>query len=140
MGLQSMELKSIFVVMQKAAIYLLIFLVNLNTSFFEEVFKVPVLIQHFAEHQAINNDLTFSAFFEMHYGKPYEKQTGDERDNKLPYKKMDHQDVTHFVFLANRQITYCLKNVIVPYYRINHYKSNLYNNPNIGAFFRPPIA
>lgn len=129
-----------FALVKKLCIYILIFLVNLNTSFFEELFKVPVLVQHFLEHQEQNTELSFQQFLAMHYGNKDINDNDDDRDMQLPYKKLNHQDVTHFVFIPNRFYTSLVRIIPVDSQSQNHYKNNFLHNPHLGVLFRPPIV
>ncbi|WP_114759532.1 hypothetical protein [Flavobacterium sp. AG291] len=126
--------------MKKLCVYILIFLVNLNTSFFEELLKVPVLVQHFMEHQQRNADIGFGEFLAQHYGSRNTKDNDEDRDMQLPYKKLDHHDVTHFVFLPNRFYSSSVRITPMDSPVDNHYKNNFLHNPHLGALFRPPIA
>lgn len=127
--------------MRRLSIYILIFLVNLNTSFFfEELFKVPVLVQHYLEHQQKNSCLEFGDFLAMHYWGEDIDDKDDERDMQLPFKKLDHNDVTHFVYIPNRIYTSTIRNIPVTTQQENNFEVTLHSNPHLGALFRPPIV
>jgi len=61
-----------------------------------QLFKLPVLIQHFNEHQKVNGDLTFFQFLTLHYTTP---QDHDARDMELPFKDFGHCAVVQTVIL-----------------------------------------
>ena len=52
----------------------------------KQLFKIPVIFQHFAEHLQENNHLSLLDFLDMHYmhGSPYDQDY--DRDMKLPFK------------------------------------------------------
>ena len=52
----------------------------------KQLFKIPVIFQHFAEHQQEDKQLSLLAFLDMHYlhGSPYDQDY--DRDMKLPFK------------------------------------------------------
>ncbi|UUC44056.1 hypothetical protein [Flavobacterium cerinum] len=105
-----------------------------------QLFKVPVLFQHFEEHQAHNGSLGFVDFLAMHYWGDDINDSDDDRDMQLPFKKVDHH-VPNLVFIPNR-ITYTSSVCIVPdtsRLKIT-YNNELHSNPHLGALFRPPIV
>lgn len=52
----------------------------------KQLFKVPVIFQHFAEHRQEDKQLSLLDFLDMHYlhGSPYDQDY--DRDMKLPFK------------------------------------------------------
>ena len=52
----------------------------------KQLFKIPVIFQHYAEHRLENNHLSLVAFLDMHYlhGSPFDQDY--DRDMKLPFK------------------------------------------------------
>ena len=60
---------------------------------FRQVFKLPVLIEHFVNHQLINKDYTLMGFFEHHY---LDKNLDNdyEQDKKLPFRTYDFSTVS----------------------------------------------
>ncbi|THF53332.1 hypothetical protein E6C50_03780 [Flavobacterium supellecticarium] len=126
--------------MKKLAVYILVFLISLNNCFFVQLFKLPVLFQHFEEHQNDNGNLGFVDFLAMHYWGDDINDSDDDRDMQLPFKKVDHH-VPHLVFIPNR-ITYTTTiNRIPDTSRLKiTYNNHLHPNPHLGALFRPPIV
>jgi hypothetical protein len=54
-----------------------------------QLFKLPVLIQHYYEHKANNASVTLYAFLQMHYLGNDNDDTDNMRDQALPFKTMD---------------------------------------------------
>jgi hypothetical protein len=54
-----------------------------------QLFKLPVLVQHFKEHQQEDKDISLVKFIIMHYfsGSPRDKDY--DRDMQLPFKTAD---------------------------------------------------
>jgi hypothetical protein len=52
----------------------------------KQLFKIPVIFQHYAEHRLENNHLSLIDFLDMHYmhGSPFDQDY--DRDMKLPFK------------------------------------------------------
>lgn len=61
-----------------------------TTTELGEVFKLPVVWQHFQEHRAANPDLSFIAFLKMHYFNGDPKDADYQRDMQLPFKTHAH--------------------------------------------------
>ena len=58
----------------------------LSSAEVHQLFKLPVVFQHFAEHQLEDRNITFLQFLDMHYmhGSPMDKD--HDRDMQLPFK------------------------------------------------------
>jgi len=70
----------------------LILLQLFTTTEMGELFKLPVLIQHYFEHDEKDDDhLTFFAFIREHYAEMHAAATQNHSDQhkKLPFKVMD---------------------------------------------------
>lgn len=126
--------------MKKLSVFILVFLISLNNCFLVQLFKVPVLFQHFEEHQSHNGNLDFIDFLAMHYWGDDINDSDDDRDMQLPFKKIDHH-VPNLVFIPNR-ITHIQTVRIVPDTSVlkTNYNNDLHPNPHLGALFRPPIV
>lgn len=64
----------------------------------QELAKLPVLFQHYFEHQSLSQDITFSKYLWDHYNDVPHTDTDEDRDNQLPFKSTDH--VSGFLSLA----------------------------------------
>lgn len=51
--------------------------------------KLPVLFQHFYEHKALDQRMTFVGYLEHHYGDEPHTDNDADRDNQLPFKTND---------------------------------------------------
>ncbi|WP_290967230.1 hypothetical protein [Flavobacterium sp.] len=100
---------------------------------------MPVLVQHYMEHQQRSNGLAFTDFIAMHYLGQDINDNDDERDMQLPFKKVDPHS-QHLVFIPSRIYTSSLHIIPSDSAFINNYKRNLHINPYLGSLFRPPIA
>ncbi|HWB26777.1 MAG TPA: hypothetical protein VG738_14940 [Chitinophagaceae bacterium] len=58
----------------------------LSSTEAHQLFKLPVVFQHFAEHKKENRNISFLQFLDMHYmhGSPMDKD--HDRDMQLPFK------------------------------------------------------
>lgn len=71
----------------------------LSTTEAGELFKLPVIFEHYQEHKHLNKDLTILEFLDIHYmhGSPHDDDY--DRDMQLPFKAPIHSTVviTNFV-------------------------------------------
>jgi hypothetical protein len=63
---------------------------------FKEVLRLPLLVQHYDEHKAQVNDMSFFEFLAMHYKTDV---AHDEHDNQLPFKDCSHSVIGQIVVL-----------------------------------------
>ncbi|MFB9076322.1 hypothetical protein ACFFLS_19375 [Flavobacterium procerum] len=100
---------------------------------------MPVLVQHYMEHQERSGGLDFTDFIAMHYLGQDINDNDDDRDMQLPFKKVDPHS-QHIVFIPNRVYTSTLSFIPLDSEFVNNYKTNLHTNPYLGSLFRPPIS
>jgi hypothetical protein len=55
----------------------------ISTTELYQLLKLPILIEHYKEHKAKENDLSFLDFLSQHYNQEF---AHDKTDNKLPFK------------------------------------------------------
>ena len=58
----------------------------LSLTEFNELLKVPVLINHYTEHQEKNKSLSFFEFLSMHYSQADDNDGDKDKDMQLPFK------------------------------------------------------
>ena len=68
------------------AISLVVLYVNSNTEF-HELFRLPLLVEHFIEHKKLVGDISFWEFLAMHYNS---NTSHDADDSRLPFKDPTH--------------------------------------------------
>ncbi len=61
-----------------------------STTEMYQLLKMPLLIEHYFDHQEENKDLTLFQFLNMHYKNPHPKDANDAKDKRLPFKS--HSD------------------------------------------------
>lgn len=66
----------------------------------QEWVKLPVLFQHYFEHKALNNQITFAKYLVDHYNDIPHTDNDEARDNQLPFKSADHQTANGLGSLA----------------------------------------
>lgn len=70
-----------------------------------ELFKLPVVFQHYHEHKMWDKDMTFWSFLDMHYmhGSPRDADYG--RDMQLPFKTYAHPIISALNYVVPVPIT-----------------------------------
>ncbi|KAF2341934.1 hypothetical protein DMB71_06765 [Flavobacterium tistrianum] len=125
--------------MRKQIVYIFIFLIASNSSFVQQFYKLPILIEHYQEHKKIM-DLSFVDFLSMHYWGEDIKDNDADRDMQLPFKTISSSSF-HFVFiLDDKDLLPVPFNLELPQLKIPTYRSNLHSDPNSLSLFRPPVA
>lgn len=99
-----------------------------------EVFRLPILVEHFVEHKELVNDLTFWDFLKMHYESDVNHDTTDEQ---LPFKVPGHSFTAISMVLPPLKInlTDVTPSAVVSYsfdYKESYFSSSLQ------AIFQPP--
>lgn len=66
----------------------IIFLASYLLSLTElnQLIKLPLLVEHFAEHQQNDKELTLIKFLNMHYSNDDDNDGDNEKDAQLPFK------------------------------------------------------
>lgn len=102
-----------------------------------QLLKLPILIQHFSEHKALDPTISFTDFLSMHYWGEDIDDNDYDRDMKLPFKKFEINHV-HFV-PSPPQIALVFKSIEWPV--VHDYGPDQPQGTYtaaIGSLFRPP--
>ncbi|WP_281632756.1 hypothetical protein [Flavobacterium luteolum] len=125
--------------MRKQIVYIFIFLIASNSSFVQQFYKLPILIQHYGEHKKLM-DLSFVDFLSMHYWGEDLKDNDGDRDMQLPFKTISSSSF-HFVFIIDdKDLLPIPFNPELPQLKIPTYRSDLHSDPNLLSLFRPPVV
>ena len=124
--------------MSKQIVYIFIFLIASNSSFVQQFYKLPILIQHYDEHKQLM-DLSFIDFLSMHYWGEDLKDNDADRDMELPFKTINSSSF-QLVFILNEDLFSIPFNPDLPQSKNTVYRSNLLSDPNLLSLFRPPVV
>jgi hypothetical protein len=110
-----------------------------STTEAHQLLKLPVVFQHFEEHQMLEKDINFYEFIVLHYCQGDVRDADYDRDMQLPFKT-SHECVA----LATPVTMPVVFSFVAPtaFFPIpNHFV--LYNDPlrssaNLDAIFQPP--
>lgn len=104
-----------------------------------QLFKLPILFEHFAEHKERNTTVSFVDFLAMHYWGDDLDDNDDDRDMQLPFKKADVH-IAHTIFLPavrTLNLRASVQPVITSY---PDYTSQYCPDRALSSPFRPPCA
>jgi hypothetical protein len=84
------------------------------TSFTEvhQFFKIPVLWQHYLEHQQKDNTITFLQYLSHHYETHDDHDDDHDRDKELPFKDFEHCAFVQAMTLPTDKLELKLENYI----------------------------
>ncbi len=102
----------------------------------EQLFKLPVLIAHYFEHQERGQSITVTEYLSMHYWGTDINDDDQDRDMQLPFKKVDMGQFAQALFIqspidliADDFPLECSYSIL----ESQHHSSNY-----LGSLFKPP--
>lgn len=78
-----------FVLLKKLIAILFLSTYLFSATEFNQLLKLPLLIEHFIEHKEENKQITFWEFLCLHYQTTNVKDADYEKDMKLPFKSQN---------------------------------------------------
>jgi hypothetical protein len=72
--------------MQKVSAIIFLSVMLVSQTPLQQVLKLPVLIEHFREHQKEGKETSFISFIELHYFSGNPKDKDYDRDQQLPFR------------------------------------------------------
>lgn len=120
----------------KGVIFILLFVMAINSLSLQQLFKIPVLISHFFEHQQRNESITFMDYLSMHYWGSDIDDNDHDRDMQLPFKKGDLGHSFQTFFIEHR-----IELVVENFPSERSYgviKSQNHTSSHFGSLFKPP--
>ncbi len=117
----------------------LILYINSTTELYQ-LLKLPVLLEHFFEHQSQNSNLTFIAFLSMHYSQVDDHDGDKEKDNKLPFKSHSFCNSTTALITLNQEqnITFTAFREYEIEKKNNNFYTFLVSSSHLKAIWQPP--
>lgn len=104
----------------------------------QELIKLPLLFQHYFEHKAINEGITFSSYLVDHYNSIPHTDNDAERDSQLPFKSVEQNSG-----LTSPAIPPSNKFIIKNLASLDLKRPSIYNDDDIphaftGSIWQPP--
>ena len=125
--------------MRKVCLYILIVFIWAESTSFDQLLKLPVLFEHFKEHQLKNHHVGLLEFISMHYWGHDMDDTDNDRDMQLPFKKVNIN--THYLLFARLNQApriIAAEQTVLQTFTI--YKDQYHPDPDLTSPFRPPCA
>jgi hypothetical protein len=117
-------------------VVILLVIVSVNSLSLQHIFKLPVLIVHYFEHQQRGPDITVIEFLSMHYWGQDINDNDHERDMQLPFKKFDFSQSGTTLFLnQSSQFTF---NDFPSEQQYTVTNSEDHVSQHLGSLFKPP--
>ena len=116
-----------------AIFFLLLFI---STTELKELFRVPVLVDHFLKHKDSDRSMSVIDFLKIHYVGEKQDDNDDQEDGQLPFKGISESTVSSF-FSGEH---FFVSGTIIPQYtgfRHNYFQSSVPINFG-NSLFRPP--
>ncbi|UYQ95706.1 hypothetical protein MKQ68_11395 [Chitinophaga horti] len=124
--------------MKKWLSLILLLVYTISGTGLRELVKVPVLVQHYNEHLQLNQQLTFSQFIVDHYNCIPHTDNDEDRDNQLPFKRVNTNVMFSPVLPASGM--QALKKPVAPLAVDEQFPHNdhLLPNDNVSKIWQPP--
>jgi hypothetical protein len=120
-----------------AASLLLLYL--FSTTELHQFLKMPLLIEHFAEHQQKDTSITFWHFLNLHYFNGDPNDADHDRDMKLPFKTHDNCSFTNLItILPDQKFNFETKPLKIQYKKLNCHYTFSFSSKNVTAIWQPP--
>lgn len=125
--------------MRKVCLYILVIFISAESTSLDQFLKLPVLFEHFKEHQQRDPRVSLLDFLSMHYWGQDLDDNDNDRDMQLPFKKVNIN--THQVLFArfNKVSQVFVAEQTIPR-TFTAYKDQYHPNPCLTSPFRPPCA
>lgn len=125
--------------MKKGITILFLSIYLLSSTQLKELLKLPILLEHFAEHQQKDAGISFMGFLYMHYAKGDVKDADYEKDMKLPFKSAENPSSSSLsyylpaaVYKQESPVHFTERNRHFPAYNFT------YSSAFLSAIWQPP--
>ena len=123
--------------LKKGCLYIIFFILLINQTSLNQFFKVPALVAHFIEHHGMDEKVGFIDFLSMHYWGTDLNDNDQDKDMKLPFKKVD--EYSAFSIAIPTVKTSLEKQHFYTLSRVPQVTRNFsISDPALSALFRPP--
>lgn len=117
----------------------MLFILFLNNTSWSQVFKLPALVTHYIEHHQLDQNVGVVEFLSMHYWGHDLDDDDEDKDNQLPFKKVDsHICLQVAIPVAKPAIEKQELPVIKTIQPV--LQDGTPSNPALSSLFRPPRA
>jgi len=120
-----------------AIFFLLVYVISLTE--FNQLVKLPILVEHFKEHKSKNKELTLLKFLSMHYAAEETQDADHDTDMKLPFKS--HEGCLNAmleVYVPSNTGDVFVKPVPSNIHTYFPYKESFINSSFLSSIWQPP--
>jgi hypothetical protein len=110
----------------------------ISSTELSQLLRIPLLIEHFIEHNQEGNQLSITEFFHMHY---FEKQHLDadyDKDMQLPFKSIDENTIQVLAFIPFGNSLLKAKPLYRKSVKFDAYKSLFIDDAYLSSIWQPP--
>lgn len=110
----------------------------ISSTELSQLLRIPLLIEHFIEHNQEGNQLSITEFFHMHY---FEKQHMDadyDKDMQLPFKTIDRNTIQVVAFIPFNNSYLEVKPIYTKSVKLDTYKSLFIDSDYLSSIWQPP--
>ena len=111
----------------------------LTATEFNELFKLPLLVEHFMQHNEGNKHIDFWEFLCNHYSTNAIKDSDYDEDMKLPFKSQSHFEKNNTINSICFDLSVETNNL--PSFKVNNFvntSEQFNNNSSINSIWQPP--
>lgn len=110
----------------------------ISSTELSQLLRIPLLIEHFIEHNQEGNHLSIADFFHMHY---FEKQHMDadyDKDMQLPFKTIDGNTMQVMAFIPFTHPYLKVKPFYTKTVKFDAYHSLFIDDTYLSSIWQPP--
>lgn len=111
----------------------------LGTTPLGQLCKLPLLFEHYQEHQLDNKNMSFLGYLRMHYFNGDPKVADYEKDMKLPFKSIEFNNIVS-TYIAFEVPLYIIEKLIYTELQVQKYTTSdrCHSNTYLDAIWQPP--
>ena len=120
------------------AILFSVLIINGSTEI-HQLWKLPLLVQHYLHHQNEDASLSFISFLKIHYtDRQHPKHNDDKNDNELPFKSIGN--ISHLDTPLIEKKIVNPENNYLPAKPSSYYREKIPDHRSFSIFHPPRIA
>jgi hypothetical protein len=111
-----------------------------TTTELHQLLKLPVLVEHFAEHKSKDHSITFWRFLYMHYAQGVVRDADYDKDMKLPFKSHSccNSSITFVFLISEENYTFHVFKFLEERKSVTNFYTFLVSSSHLKAIWQPP--
>jgi len=131
---------STFTVLKNITVIFLISIYLFSATELHQLFKLPLLLEHFSEHKQKDNSLSLYKFLTMHYATNDDNDGDKDKDMKLPFKSNDECANSINIAFTPTNLILTLKPIFLINKSFNIYNDYFSPTSVLSSIWQPPRA